>query len=356
VIFLKDKDSHFFLFDDICVLNQNLLIIFMKIFMETLLVTGGAGFIGSNLADALLAQGYKVLAVDNLDDFYDPAIKRKNIAAAMSHPNYTFIYSDICNIDFVEKQIPADISAIIHLAAKAGVRNSILIPDSYECYNTDSLTSSLELAVRLNIKKIIFTSSSSVYGNSVQVPFRESQLDLNLLSPYAISKLKSEQIGKNFAEKYDISFISLRLFSVYGPRLRPDLMLYKIAQCLYNGSPLKIFGNGMIKRDFTYVDDVVNGIICSMDYPAGNFEIFNIGYGCPVSIIELIAPFEKNAGKKIRTEFGNAISGESDITWADNSKAKKLMDFQPKISLNEGIGCFLKWFDEYVNKNSLCAE
>jgi len=192
--------------------------------MQTILITGGAGFIGSNLADRLLKEKYNVIAIDNFDDFYDPAIKRNNISMALTRPGYTFIESDVCNTDFLLNVLPAGISGIIHLAAKAGVRSSIINPQGYEENNIQCLTNALELAVKLNITQFVFASSSSIYGNSKHIPFNENLSDLNPLNPYAKSKLSSEQIGMIFSEKYDINFITLRFFSVYGSRLRPDLI------------------------------------------------------------------------------------------------------------------------------------
>jgi len=340
------------LFSDISVFIQNLLSNFMEIFMKTLLVTGGAGFIGSNLADTLLDQGYEVIAVDNFDDFYDPAIKRRNISLALTRPAYTFIESDICNTDFLLKVLPAGISAVIHLAAKAGVRNSILFPAGYEENNTRSLTKAIELAVKLNITRFVFTSSSSIYGNSKLVPFQEDQSGLVPLNPYATSKLQSEEIGKKCSEEYDLNFISLRLFSVYGPRLRPDLMMTNIAKSIYSGKPLKIFGNGSVVRDFTHVSDITDGIIKSMSYSNKNYDLFNLGYGSPVSLMDIIGIFENITGEKIRLEFSNAIKGESDITWADNTKAKNLLNFNPKTSLYDGIKDFLKWYADFNNIHS----
>ncbi|HNW69512.1 MAG TPA: NAD-dependent epimerase/dehydratase family protein [Bacteroidales bacterium] len=315
--------------------------------METILVTGGAGFIGSNLADTLLDKGYHVIAVDNFDDFYEPAIKRSNISRALARPGYTFIESDVCNTDFLLKVLPAGIFAIIHLAAKAGVRNSILYPAGYEENNTRSLTKAIELAVQLKISRFIFTSSSSIYGNSKQVPFREDQTGLAPLNPYAISKMQSEYIGKKCSEKHDLTFISLRLFSVYGPRLRPDLMMTSIAKSLYSGQPLKIFGNGSAVRDFTHVSDIADGIINALSYSGRNYDLFNLGYGSPASIMDVISIFENITGEKIKLEFSNAIRGESDITWADNTKAKNLLNFHPKITLYDGVKDFLQWFAEF---------
>jgi UDP-glucuronate 4-epimerase len=320
--------------------------------METILITGGAGFIGSNLTDTLLVKGYNVIAVDNFDDFYDPAIKRRNIFQALKHPRYIFIESDICNTNFLRKVLPKGISAIIHLAAKAGVRNSILFPAGYEENNTRSLTKAIELAVKLNISRFIFTSSSSIYGNSRLVPFHEDQSGLLPLNPYATSKLQSEQIGKKCSEEYGLNFISLRLFSVYGPRLRPDLMMTKIAQSVYNGNPLKIFGNGSVTRDFTHVSDIVDGIINTLSYANKKYDLFNLGFGSPASLMDIIGIFENVTEKKIKLEFGNAIKGESESTWADNTKAKNLLNFNPKTSLVNGIRDFLKWYADVNNINS----
>lgn len=321
----------------------------MEIFMEALLVTGGAGFIGSNLTDTLLDQGYKVIAVDNFDDFYDPAIKRSNISQTLTRPGYTFIEADVCHTDFLLKVLPVGISAIIHLAAKAGVRNSIQYPAGYEENNTRSLSKAIELAVKLNINRFIFTSSSSIYGNSKLVPFHEDQTGLVPLNPYATSKLQSEEIGKKCSKEHDLNFISLRLFSVYGPRLRPDLMMTNIAKSIYSGKPLKIFGNGSVVRDFTHVSDITNGIINSMSYSGKKYDLFNLGYGSPVSLMDIIGIFEDITGEKIRLEFSNAIKGESDITWADNTKAKKLLNFSPKTSLHDGVKDFLKWYTDFNN-------
>lgn len=315
--------------------------------METILITGGAGFIGSNLADSLLNKGYNVIAIDNFDDFYDPAFKRNNIADTLKRPGYTFIESDICDTGRLLKILPGEISAIIHLAAKAGVRNSIMHPEGYEEKNNQCVVKAMDLAVTLGIKKFIFTSSSSIYGNSVFVPFREDQAGLEPLNPYAKSKLQSEHIGNKMSEEYDMEFISLRLFSVYGPRLRPDLVMTKIARSIYESTPLKIFGTGSVMRDFTHVNDIVDGIINTLSYKAGKFDLFNLGYGSPVSLMDIIGIFENITGEKIRLEFRNPIKGESDVTWADNTKAKRLLDFQPKISLYEGIKDFLKWYADF---------
>ncbi|HOY31925.1 MAG TPA: GDP-mannose 4,6-dehydratase [Bacteroidales bacterium] len=315
--------------------------------MQTILITGAAGFIGSNLTDKLLNLGFKVIGIDNFDDFYAREIKQKNISDALSQPNFRFIESDICSLHDLFKILPADINAIIHLAAKAGVRSSILYPEGYEENNITGITRALELSVKLNIPRFIFASSSSIYGSIKRVPFIENETELNPLNPYAKSKLISEQIGKEFSEKYDLRFISLRLFSVYGPRLRPDLIMTKIAQSLLNNKPLQILGNGDALRDFTYIDDIVDGVIKALSYDGNLFDIFNLGYGNPVSLIDIIKLFEEKSGQKITLNFLEKVKGESEMTWADISKARRLLGFHPGIDINTGIGKFLTWYDRY---------
>jgi UDP-glucuronate 4-epimerase len=316
--------------------------------MQTILISGGAGFIGSNLAERLLQNGYKVIVVDNFDEYYDRVIKQNNISFASNHPHYTLIKSDICNTEYLLQVLPPNISAIIHLAAKAGVRNSIINPNGYEEENIKSITKALQLAVNLNIHKFIFSSSSSIYGNSRIIPFNEDQKDLNPINPYAKSKLLSEQIGREFSEKHELNFLSLRFFSVYGPRLRPDLVMNKIANSLLLNEPLNIFGDGHALRDYTYIDDIIEGVISSLFYNDKKFDIINLGHGSPVTLTDIIEIFENTTGKKIQLKFENIFKGESDITWADNSKAKTLLEFDPKTDINTGIKKYLDWF--YLNR------
>jgi UDP-glucuronate 4-epimerase len=317
---------------------------FVKISMQTILISGGAGFIGSNLAEKLLAIGYKVIVVDNFDDYYDRAIKQQNISTALSHPDYTLIESDICNTDYLFPRLPSGISAIIHLAAKAGVRNSIIHPSGYEEENTKSISKAIELAVKINIPQFLFSSSSSIYGNSSKIPFCESQNDLNPINPYAKSKLMAENLGEQASKKYDLNFISLRFFSVYGPRLRPDLVMNKITGCILMNKPLKIFGNGSSLRDYTYVDDIINGIVKALDYKNKKFDIINLGSASPISLLEVIKVFENLMDGKIQLEFADAIKGESYNTWADNSKAKQLLNFVPETDITTGIKKYLDWY------------
>jgi UDP-glucuronate 4-epimerase len=310
---------------------------------KRIIVTGGAGFIGSNLCDYLLKNNHEVICIDSFDDYYEPEIKRNNIGKALKNSNFTLIESDIKDIDFITSKISGCFDAIIHLAAKAGVRYSLKHPVGYEESNVIGTKNILELAVNKGIKQFVFASSSSIYGNA-PAPFNEEYKDLQPISPYAQTKLFSEKTGKEFSEKYDLNFISLRFFSVYGPRLRPDLVMNKIAGSIYENEKLRIFGDGSTSRDYTYVDDIISGIMKAVDYKVSKFETFNLGNGNPIKLTDIITMFETETDKKVNIEFVESITGESDITWADNSKAKRLMDFEPKTDIRQGIKNYLDWY------------
>lgn len=310
---------------------------------KRIIVTGGAGFIGSNLCDYLLEQGNEVVCIDSFDDYYDPQIKRENLSKALTNQNFILLESDIKDIDFISDNLEGKFDAIIHLAAKAGVRYSLKHPIGYEESNVQGTKSILDLAVIKNISQFIFASSSSIYGNS-PAPFKESHQDLQPISPYAQTKLFSENTGKEYSEKYNINFIPLRFFSVYGPRLRPDLVMNKIAGSIYKNEKLKIFGDGLASRDYTYVDDIISGIMKAVDYKESKFETFNLGNGNPIKLTDIISMFEEQTSKKVNIEFVDSIKGESDITWADNSKAKEMMKFEPKTDISHGIQKYLEWY------------
>lgn len=310
---------------------------------KRIIVTGGAGFIGSNLCDFLIKNNHEVVCIDSFDDYYSPDIKRNNISFALTQPNYSLIESDIKDIDYISNQITETFDAIIHLAAKAGVRYSLTHPIGYEESNVVGTKNILKLAVEKDIKQFVFASSSSIYGNA-PAPFNEEYKDLQPISPYAQTKLFSEKTGKEFSEKYDLNFISLRFFSVYGPRLRPDLVMNKIAGSIYRNERLRIFGDGSTSRDYTYVDDIISGIKKAVDYKNSKFETFNLGNGNPIKLTDIISLFEQETGQKVNIEFVDSIKGESDITWANNDKAKRLMDFEPKTNISQGIKNYLDWY------------
>ncbi len=311
---------------------------------KRIIVTGGAGFIGSNLCDFLLKENHEVVCIDNFDDYYDPKVKRKNITEALKNPNYLLIESDIQKIDYIQSKLKGKFDAIIHLAAKAGVRYSLKYPVGYEESNVKGTRKILELAVQNEIKQFIFASSSSIYGNA-PTPFSENFKVLDPISPYAQTKLLSEKTGLEFSLKKEINFISLRFFSVYGPRLRPDLVMNKIAKNIYQREELKIYGDGSTSRDYTYVDDIIQGIIKSLEYKNTSFEIFNLGNGNPIQLNDIIQLFVLKSGKNVSIDYVNSIKGESDITWADNSKAKNILGFKPKTTIEKGIDNFITWYN-----------
>ncbi|MCK9499226.1 MAG: GDP-mannose 4,6-dehydratase [Bacteroidales bacterium] len=313
---------------------------------KRIIVTGGAGFIGSNLCDYLLNKGNEIICIDNFDDYYPCEQKQNNLKQALKNPNFTFIKEDIKKTNKLAELLTGKFNAIIHLAAKAGVRYSIKNPIGYEEINVQGTKSILELAVRKNIQQFVFASSSSIYGNA-PTPFDENFKELKPISPYAQTKLLSEKIGKEYSEKYNLNFISLRFFSVYGPGLRPDLVMNKIANGLFKNENLKVFGNGNTARDYTYVDDIIFGIEKALDYKNTNFEVFNLGSGNPIKLYEIINIFEKETGKKLKIENIAPINGESEITWANNKKASELLNFQATINIEQGIKKYLTWYKSH---------
>lgn len=310
---------------------------------KRIIVTGGAGFIGSNLCDYLLKNKHEVVCIDSFDDYYEPSIKRNNLTKALTSSNFSLIESDIKEIGFISDHLHGNFDAIIHLAAKAGVRYSLKHPVGYQESNVVGTKNILDLAVKKNIKQFVFASSSSIYGNT-PAPFNEDYKDLQPISPYAQTKLFSEKTGKEFSEKYDLNFISLRFFSVYGPRLRPDLVMNKIAASIYKNEKIKIFGDGSTSRDYTYVDDIIAGIMKALDYKDSKFETFNLGNGNPIKLTEILSIFEEETKGKINIEFVDSIKGESDITWADNNKAKTILGLNPKTDIRNGIKNYLEWY------------
>lgn len=310
---------------------------------KRIIVTGGAGFIGSNLCDFLLKEEWEVTCIDNFDDYYSPNVKWKNLENALSNPNFKLIEQDINNISAISEELSGEYEAIIHLAAKAGVRYSIEHPVGYEESNVKGTKNTLDLALKHNIKQFIFASSSSIYGKTPP-PFNEDLTNLKPISPYAQTKLFSEKLGKEYTDIYDINFISLRFFSVYGPRLRPDLVMNKIAKSIFHGEKLKVFGDGSASRDYTFVDDIISGVYKAVDYKKTKFEIFNLGNGNPIKLIDIITKLEDKTGIKTNIDFVESIKEESDITWADNNKAKDKLDFSPQTNIDNGVDKYLNWF------------
>lgn len=310
----------------------------------TVLITGGAGFIGSSLADQMLALGHKVIALDNFNDYYNPEIKRQNIAQARTNPNYIIYEGDIEKTDDLEKVFSENkIDTIVHLAARAGVRPSIEAPLAYAMTNIIGTINILEMMKKYGVKRMSMASSSSVYGNCNAQKFSE---DLNIrepISPYAATKSADEQICYTYHHLYGLEIYMLRFFTVYGPRQRPDLAINKFTNLIAADMPIDMYGDGSTKRDYTYIDDIVTGIIASVNYHQTGYEIFNLGGGSPVTLKEMISTIEEVLGKKAKINRLPMQPGDVDKTVSDISKAQKLLGYHPNTSFKDGIRKFIAW-------------
>jgi len=312
-----------------------------------ILVSGAAGFIGSNLINKLLSQGHNVLGVDNFDPFYPRYIKEHNIAEHKMNPAFNFIELDITNTFQIKKKLVSKkFDVIIHLAAKAGVRPSILEPDKYFRTNVFGTLSMLELAKKNRIQKFVFASSSSVYGSNPNVPWHEDDFDLQPISPYAASKIAAEKLCQTYSYLYGIDTLALRFFTVYGPGQRPDLAIYKFFKLTYDNKPIPFFGDGKTFRDYTFIDDIVHGIIKAMLYSGKGFEIFNLGNHNTISLSNLVETIEQVLNKKVQLEQQLKQIGDVDQTFADIKKATLKLEYNPKTTLLEGLEAFKKYFDE----------
>jgi UDP-glucuronate 4-epimerase len=314
------------------------------------LITGAAGFIGSHLCERLLAQGWVVLGVDNFDNFYDPQIKRRNIGACLKNKNFQLIEADIRDIAAMDNAVGSDIEIIVHLAARAGVRPSIEQPMLYADVNVNGTMVLLEAAKKHNVTKFIFGSSSSVYGNNEKVPFSEDDNVDFPISPYAATKKAGELICHTYHHLYGIHITCLRFFTVYGPRQRPDLAIHKFAKLTEQGKPIPVYGDGTMMRDFTYIDDIINGTVaamerCSLRLRSGQagFNIYNLGESRPISVNDLIAEIEKALGKKAIKEYLAQQPGDVERTYADVAKAAKDLGYNPSTTIQTGLANFVAW-------------
>ena len=316
--------------------------------MQTFLITGAAGFIGSHLADKLLNEGNKVIVVDNFCDFYNPEIKENNVKHNLSNPNYKLYRADIRDRNELAKVFNENkIDVVIHLAAMAGVRPSIDNPIYYQevnCVGTQNILEEMKLH---NIKKLVMASSSSVYGNCKEVPFKENMIVDFAISPYAATKKANEVMTHVYHKLFDFNVIMLRFFTVFGPRQRPDLAINKFTRLMLNDEPIPMFGDGTTSRDYTYIDDIVDGIIKSCNYVENNkdvYEILNLGNSSPVSLKEMINTIAEVLNKTPNIQELPMQPGDVERTFADISKAKKLIGYNPKTSFKEGIENFVKWY------------
>ncbi len=314
-----------------------------------ILVTGGAGFIGSHLCERLLSEGHNVVNIDNYNDYYDPQIKRKNVRNSLLNENYTFYEADIRDADLMREIFGhEEIDAVVHLAAMAGVRPSIENPLLYTEVNIVGTVNILNEIVRNKIQNFVFASSSSVYGNSKKDVFSEDDNVDFPISPYAASKKSIELIAHTYHHLYDISTVGLRFFTVYGPRQRPDLAIHKFAKKIIKGEKISLYGDGSTMRDYTFIDDIINGVVKAINYSVENscYEIFNLGESRTISLLEMVDVIEKKIGKKAIREFLPMQPGDVDKTSADISKSKKMLGYNPQTDFEEGISKFIDWLEE----------
>jgi len=312
--------------------------------MSHILVTGGAGFIGSHLVGALVKEGREVVALDSFDDFYLPEIKRRNLEPLAGRPGFTLIEGDIRDETLVEKVFATHpISVVVHLAARAGVRPSIRQPALYCDVNVRGTTTLLEACRSHGVAKFIFGSSSSVYGNNAKLPFSEKDDVDRPISPYAATKRSGELLCATYHELYRLNVFALRFFTVYGPRQRPEMAIHRFTRLIDRGLPLPRFGDGSTRRDYTYITDIIDGIQRAMERVQG-FEIINLGGARTTSLAELITLLEKNLHQRAIVEQEPGQPGDVVATFADVEKAQRLLGYEPKVGVDEGIGRFVEWY------------
>lgn len=309
-----------------------------------ILITGGAGFIGYHVARRLLGLGHEIALVDNFNEFYDPALKRRNVEDLRAEGTAALFEADILDAAALsgafERTQP---EAVIHLAAWAGVRPSIQKPALYAQVNVTGTVNVLELARRAGVQRFLFGSSSSVYGGSTRIPFREDDPVDRPISPYAATKRAGELLCHTYARNFSMDITCLRFFTVYGPRQRPEMAIRKFARLILDGDEVPVFGDGRSRRDYTYVDDIVDGVVAALR-PLPGYEILNLGESRTVTLLELIALLEKALGRKAHLRFLPEEPGDMAVTYADISRARQLLDYQPRIAIEEGIGRFVDWF------------
>ena len=308
-----------------------------------ILVTGGAGFIGSHLVEKLLSLGHDVGILDDFNDFYDPQIKRQNIA--MVAKDVAIHHLDLRDSDAVRNLFHREkFEAIAHLAARAGVRPSIQNPQLYYDTNVDGTLHLLEAARVTGVERFIFASSSSVYGNSKTVPFSEDRQLIQTLSPYGATKVAGEFLCSTYSHLYGIRMVALRYFTVYGPRQRPDLAIHQFTRRIHAGKPIDQFGDGTTRRDYTYIDDIIQGTMAALTYNGPMFDIFNLGENETIQLRDLIAGIENALGEKARINRLPQQPGDMPMTYADISKARKLLGYNPSTRLSDGLPRFVEWF------------
>jgi UDP-glucuronate 4-epimerase len=319
-----------------------------------ILVTGGAGFIGSHLCESLLAPGHEVVALDSFDTFYDPEVKRRNLSGVANESRFRLVECDVGDLEGMREAVEGGVGGggfdvIVHLAARAGVRPSIEEPLLYSQVNVDGTTAMLELARRLGVRRFVFASSSSVYGNNRKVPFSETDTVERPISPYAATKRAGELLCHTYHHLYGLSVVCLRFFTVYGPRQRPDLAIHKFTRLLSEGREIPLFGDGSTRRDYTYITDILQGVHGAIDYTAREeplFEIVNLGESQTTTLRELVALIASAMDVEPRLRHLPAQPGDVEQTFADIVRARELFGYAPTTKVSEGIPRFVEWFEK----------
>jgi UDP-glucuronate 4-epimerase len=329
--------------------------------MKTILVTGGAGFIGSHLCEALLNEGNKVIVIDNFNSYYNPIIKRNNIREIKNtmkynkilNGNFKLLEGDIRNKEDLTRIFCEKIDVIVHLAAMAGVRPSIQNPELYYDVNIMGTLNLLEQCKKNKITKFVFASSSSIYGNNKKIPFSESDNVDFPISPYAATKKSCELLLHTYHYLYNISSACLRFFTVYGPRQRPDLAIHKFTKLILEGKEIPFYGDGTTERDYTYISDIINGILSAIEFVYSNncYEIFNIGGDHTISLKEMVETIESTLNKKAKLNIMPMQPGDVNRTCADIIKSNKILGYRPNINFEEGIKKFVDWYK--IKRNDL---
>jgi UDP-glucuronate 4-epimerase len=308
------------------------------------LVTGGAGFIGSHLVERLLAEGHRVVCLDNFDDFYDPALKRRNLAAALKHPGFRLVEGDLRDEGGLEKLFAGEkFDLVAHLAARAGVRPSVENPALYVDVNLRGTVYLLEACEHHAVRRFIFASSSSVYGNSSRVPFSEDDPVNTPISPYAATKKAGELLCHTYHHLYGMDIACLRYFTVYGPRQRPEMAIHHFTRSIQEGKKISLFGDGSSRRDYTYVDDAIDGTLGALRREHG-FQVYNIGESQTITLAELLAAIEEQVGKKAIIEHLPEQPGDVKLTYAEIGKARERLGYNPQTKIREGLARFVQWY------------
>jgi len=313
---------------------------------KRILVTGGAGFIGSHLVDQLLAEGgSKVTVIDDFNDFYSPQIKRSAVKPHLENPNYKLVEADIRDTDVIAKVFAdGSFDCVVHLAARAGVRPSLKEPTLYTETNINGTQNLLELAKTHGVPQFVFGSSSSVYGINSKTPFSEEDRIFQPISPYAATKAAGELLCHTYSHLYNLRTVCLRFFTVYGARQRPDLAIHKFTKLITDGKPIQMFGDGSTRRDYTYIEDIIEGVRAAMDFTESIHEVFNLGESETTQLRRLIELIEQALGAKAIIDRQPMQPGDVPVTFADIAKARELLNYSPKTKIDEGIPKFVDWF------------